>query len=232
LAKKTTSKKVVPGTDETIAIPAVSKGTAGAATGAVVGAVAGPMGAVIGGVVGAVLGKRAESGKPVMPAVKRTARQVVSGAQAAAKTARSTVRAVKKTKLFGGKRRAKKTSTVPKATARRAKKKTASTKTAKKSAKKSRAAATSRKGAAKKTAKSASRKRGTAKKIVALGKLGPNSHRPEDVAARRDSTVAKRSDRASRTPRRPAIRSAAQIRQRAEGACFGAELLTSVASRQ
>ena len=78
MAKKSASKKIVPGTDETIAIPAISKSTAGAATGAVVGAVGGPIGAVVGGVVGAVLGKRAESGKPVMRDVKRTARQVVS----------------------------------------------------------------------------------------------------------------------------------------------------------
>lgn len=65
----------------------ISKTAAGAATGAVMGAVAGPVGAVVGGLIGAALGKRAESEKPIMPAIKRGARQAAAGAKVVAKPA-------------------------------------------------------------------------------------------------------------------------------------------------
>jgi hypothetical protein len=81
---------------ENIEIPPIPKTAAGAATGAVVGAVAGPVGAVVGGVLGAVLGKRAERGKPLLPAVKRGARKAAGGAKAAIKTARAAVPAAKR----------------------------------------------------------------------------------------------------------------------------------------
>ena len=82
--------------NKNINIPPISKSEAGAATGAVLGAVGGPIGAVLGGVVGAMAGKRAESDKPMMPAVKRTARQAAGAMKAAVKTARVAVPAAKR----------------------------------------------------------------------------------------------------------------------------------------
>ena len=82
--------------NKNINIPPISKSEAGAATGAVLGAVGGPVGAVLGGVVGAMVGKRAESDKPMMPAVKRTARQAAGAMKAAVKTARVAVPAAKR----------------------------------------------------------------------------------------------------------------------------------------
>ena len=89
-----TSNRSTP--NKNINIPPISKSEAGAATGAVLGAVGGPMGAVLGGAVGAMVGKRAESGKPMMPAVKRTARQAAGAMKAAVKTARVAVPAAKR----------------------------------------------------------------------------------------------------------------------------------------
>ena len=66
-----------------------------AAAGAVLGAVGGPVGAAVGGVVGAVVGKRAES-EPLMPMVKRAARQTARGVKAAAKAARVALPAAKR----------------------------------------------------------------------------------------------------------------------------------------
>jgi hypothetical protein len=85
-----------PAEQEKIEIPPISKPTAGAATGAVVGAVAGPVGAVVGGVIGAVMGKRAAAGKPMLPPVKATAKQVVRETAKAVKTARAAVPAAKR----------------------------------------------------------------------------------------------------------------------------------------
>ena len=82
--------------NKNINIPPISKSEAGAATGAVLGAVGGPVGAVLGGAVGAMVGKRAESDKPMMPAVKRTARQAAGAMKAAVKTARVAVPAAKR----------------------------------------------------------------------------------------------------------------------------------------
>src|SRR6476646_11969712 len=88
MANKSKSSASQPGSNENIEIPPISKTAAGAATGAVIGAVGGPVGAVVGGVIGAAVGKRAESDKPMMPAIKRTARQAARGAKIVAKTAR------------------------------------------------------------------------------------------------------------------------------------------------
>lgn len=96
MANKSKSSASRSGSNENIAIPAISKSAAGAATGAVLGAVGGPVGAVVGGVMGAVVGKRAESGKPMMPAIKRVARQTASGVKAVAKTARGAVPAARR----------------------------------------------------------------------------------------------------------------------------------------
>ena len=87
MAKKSQSTATQFSSKENIEIPPISKSVAGAATGAVVGAVAGPLGAVVGGVIGAAIGKRAESGKPMMPAIKRTARQAAEGARVVARAA-------------------------------------------------------------------------------------------------------------------------------------------------
>jgi len=73
MATKSKSLASRSGSNENIKIPPIPKSAAGAAAGAVLGAVGGPAGAVVGGVIGAVVGKRAESGKPMMPAVKRVA---------------------------------------------------------------------------------------------------------------------------------------------------------------
>ena len=81
---------------ENIDIPPIPKTTAGAATGAVVGAVAGPVGAVVGGVLGAVLGKRAQSGKPILPALKRGARTTARGERVPVKSVRAAVPAAKR----------------------------------------------------------------------------------------------------------------------------------------
>ncbi len=133
MARKSRSSKTVPGSDESIDIPPISKSAAGAATGAVVGAVAGPVGAVFGGIVGAMIGKRAESDEPMMPAIKRTARQAASGVKVAAKTVRSAVPAAKRAvkairparaTRSGGKARKKASAT--KASPARGKKKSAS----------------------------------------------------------------------------------------------------------
>lgn len=96
MANKSKSRAAQSGSNENIEIPPISKSAAGAATGAVLGAVGGPVGAVVGGVIGAAVGKRAESGKPIMPAVKRVARQAVRGTKVLAKTARVAAPAAKR----------------------------------------------------------------------------------------------------------------------------------------
>ena len=96
MANKSKSSASQSGSNENIEIPPISKSAAGAATGAVLGAVGGPVGAVVGGVIGAAVGKRAESDKPMMPAVKRVARQAVRGAKVVAKTARAAAPAAKR----------------------------------------------------------------------------------------------------------------------------------------
>src|SRR5438046_8862012 len=71
---------------EIIEIPPIPKETAGAVTGAAIGSVVGPVGAVVGGVVGALAGKTAASGRPIIPAARKTVRRVVKKTRAAAKT--------------------------------------------------------------------------------------------------------------------------------------------------
>jgi len=96
MANKSRSSASKSRSNESIEIPRISKPAAGAATGAVLGAVGGPVGAVVGGVMGAVIGERAESDKPMMPAVKRLARQTASGVKVVAKTARAAVPAARR----------------------------------------------------------------------------------------------------------------------------------------
>ena len=91
------SKSVAPRSrlNKNIDLPPISKSATGAAAGAVLGAVGGPVGAAVGGVVGAVVGKRAEN-EPLMPMVKRAARQTARGVKAAAKAARVAMPAAKR----------------------------------------------------------------------------------------------------------------------------------------
>jgi hypothetical protein len=75
-------------TSEEIRIPPIPKETAGAVTGAAIGSVAGPIGAVVGGVVGALAGKASASGKPILPAARKTVFRVVKKTKTVAKTAK------------------------------------------------------------------------------------------------------------------------------------------------
>ena len=96
----------------------------GAGAGGGVGPWDGRSGGAVCGVLWGVMGMRAGRGQPVSSQVKGAAGQAVSGARTADKTVRSTVRAAKKTKLFGGKKSggAKKRTTTAKASKKPAKK--------------------------------------------------------------------------------------------------------------
>src|SRR5580704_10302355 len=76
------------GSSEEIQIPAIPKETAGAVAGAAIGSIAGPIGAVVGGVVGALAGKAAASGRPILPAARKTVARAVKKTKAVAKTAK------------------------------------------------------------------------------------------------------------------------------------------------
>ena len=95
MTKKSKSLSPRSRSNKNIDLPPISKSATGAAAGAVLGAVGGPVGAAVGGVVGAVVGKRAES-EPLMPMVKRAARQTARGVKAAAKAARVAIPAAKR----------------------------------------------------------------------------------------------------------------------------------------
>jgi hypothetical protein len=96
------SKSVAPRSrlNKNIDLPPISKSATGAAAGAVLGAVGGPVGAAVGGVVGAVVGKRAES-EPLMPMVKRAARQTARGVKAAAKAGERQIHEIRREKVQG-----------------------------------------------------------------------------------------------------------------------------------
>ena len=87
------------GGSENIEIPPISKQTAGAAAGAVIGSVAGPIGAVVGGVLGALAGRAAASGKPILPAAKKTVTKARKKVKSVAKpSARSSSRKARPSK--------------------------------------------------------------------------------------------------------------------------------------
>src|SRR5436189_3446284 len=90
-------KKKGPPPSEDIQVPPIPKQTAGAVTGAAIGSIAGPIGAVVGGVVGALAGKASASGRPVLPAARKTVARAVRKTKAVVKTAKRAKVAVRKT---------------------------------------------------------------------------------------------------------------------------------------